>query len=286
MKYENAYRSAVQFMESNESKEFDLSEAQVEELAKRIAMRVKVDIVMQPEAVLSHATALFPPPDPDYVRRTTPPKQSREQAIAVIVDFLNHGWKLVAPGCLLPTDASKTNHKLFFDEVNARFARGELIRQDFLADIGANLFHSGVLEKEKPASPVVPAPPPPSSPQEQARELAKKIAAQERSLNDRTKSPIRGAREAAEPLISSKVVLTEGAKAALNEKAARDNAIVQEALSRINTFTGYSHSKTYSGRAALREVFKSEMDLGKSAEDVLAAVEAEADRLAGNSSVR
>ena len=282
---ENAYRSVVAFMGSDASEGFDLTDAQAEELTKRLMMRVKVDVVLEPEATLPHASALFPPPDPDYVRRTTSqqkPKQTHEQAVAVITDFLNTKWGLVAPGCLLPT-VSKINHAAFFDAVNAWAKQGGLIRADYLADIAASLFQRGALEKTPaPVEVVPPPPPPPPTP----RELEQKRVKFERSLNDSSTSPIRGAKENARLLVPKSAPLTEEAKAALNEKAARDNAIVNEALSRISNFAGASHSRTYSGRVALREVFQAAMNEGKPAEEVLRAVEAEADRLAGNSSIR
>ena len=81
MKYELAYQSAANFAVSDEVQGFDLSEEQVAELAKRIARRVKLDLIMTPHAVLPHAEALFPKPDEDYVRRTNgrvvPPRQTR-----------------------------------------------------------------------------------------------------------------------------------------------------------------------------------------------------------------
>lgn len=277
--FQNALRSVTQFIGSDVSDGFDLDDAQVDTLAKRLTMRCKVDIVMSPEAILPFAAETFP----ELVKDDEPPKQqkqTREQAIAVITAFLNNDWASIAPGCLLPT-VSKINHKLFFDGVNASANRNGFVRRDHLADIAGGLFQRGLLEKI--AAPAEPPPPPPPPPTE--NDLNNKRVAFEQSLNDPTKSPIRGAKENALPLVP-KVTLTEEQKQAANEKAARDNAIVNEALSRISNFAGASHSRTYSGRAALRSVFQAAMDEGKPAEEVLRAVEAEANRLAGNSSIR
>lgn len=295
MRYENAYKSVVEFLGSDAGSGFDLTDAQVEELAERLVMRIKPDFVMEPAAVEPHAAALFPKPDEDYVKRTSgrvvpprqqQPKQTREQQIEAIRDFLNTKWNLVAPGCLLPIPAqSKVNHKLFFDEVNARAARGELIRADYLADIAGGLFQRGLLEKTPVPVEVVPPPPPPS-PAEQARELAKKQYAVDRSLNNSETSPIRGAREAAKPLVQPKVALTEEQRQAKEAANRETDAIIAEALSRVNGYMSYSHSKTYSGRSALKAAFERAMDEGLPASDVLRAVEAEASRLTDSGSIR
>lgn len=287
MKYENAYRSVVEFLGSNVGSEFDLTDAQAEELAKRLVTRVKVDIVMQPEAVLSHAEALFPKPDEDYLRRqqqkSQQPKQAHAEAVEVIRQFLNNDWASVAPGCLLPT-VSKINHKLFFDAVNASANKNGFVRRDHLANIAGYLFQHALLEKA--AAPAEPPPPPPPSPQEQARELAKKQYDFGRKINDRDTSPIKGAKEAAKMLVDHKPVLTESQRLALNAKKREDDAIIAEALRRVEGYQGYSHSRSFSGRGQLREVFKKAMDEGLPASDVLRAVEAEASRLTDSGSIR
>jgi hypothetical protein len=80
--------------------------------------------------------------------------------------------------------------------------------------------------------------------------------------------------------------MLEEQKQALNTKTEKDNAIIADVQSRINTFTGATHSKTYSGRDALKQTFVDAMNKGLSAEQVQKAVEAKLDSFAGNNSVR
>lgn len=300
MKYENAYRSVLQFLESDVSDGFDLDDAQAEALAKRLVMRVSVDVIMQPEAVLPHAEALFLKPDEDYTRRqqqSQQPKQTRDEILKVCAKFFNvdanHPEKKTFWECVCPlnpppitkdaTVGSEINRKVFFTEVDKFVAAGKPIRIDVLTDIAACLSRANQLERyPAPAEP----PPPPPSPQELAREQAKKLASFERALNDPTKSPIRGAKESAQPLIQPKAVLTEQQLAAKEAANREIDAIIAEAMSRVNGYSSYSHSKTYSGRAALKAVFEQAMNDGLSAPDVLRAVEAEASRLTDSGSIR
>lgn len=299
MKYENAYRSVVEFLGSDAGSGFDLTDAQVEELAKRLVMRVKPDLVMEPAAVESHAAALFPKPDPDYVRRTTPPsqqKQTREEILKVCAKFFNvdanHPEKKTFWECVCPlnpppitkeaTVGSEINRRIFFAEVDKFVAAGKPIRIDVLTDIAAYLSRANQLERYPAPVEVVPPPTPPSE-----RDLHNEQVARDRAMNQRDMSPIKGAKEKATPLITEhKAVLTEEQRVALNAKKREDDATIAEALSRINGYSSYSHSRTYSGRAQLREVFQASMDSGKSAEDVLAAVVAKIDVLTDNGSVR
>lgn len=303
MKYENAYRSVVQFMESGQSNGFDLSDSQVEELAKRLVMRVKVDVVMTPEAVLPHAEALFPKPDADYVRRNSPQqqqKQTREEILKVCAKFFNvdanHPEKKTFWECVCPLNpppitkeaqvGSEINRKIFFAEVDKFVAAGKPIRIDVLTDIAAYLSRANQLERYPAPVEVVPPPPPPS-PQEQARELAKKQYDFGRKINDRDTSPIKGAKEQAQ-LLGKPVasVLTEEQRVALNEKKRADDAVIAEAQHRISTFTGRNHSRTFSGRAELTSIFTAAMDEGVDANEVLARVDQAIDRLTPNSSIR
>ena len=289
MKYEDAQNSVLTYLGSDIGR--DLDEDQVEQLTRKLTYTVRNNGPIVPEAVAVHVDQLFPEREEDEnMHRTSAApvkqKQSRDEITKTLSDFFNKGlWSLVAPGCPPPItqDAkigSKINHAAFFAQVNGMIARGDLIRADYLSEIVVNLFQRGLLEKYPEPSQVIEPPTPPT-----AREIAQKQYALDRILNQRDTSPIRGAKEKA-ALISPKVTLTEEQKTAQNEKAARDNSIIQDAISRINTFTGASHSRTYSGRAALRETFQTAMDEGKTAEEVLAAVESKADQLAGNSSIR
>lgn len=302
MQYENAYRSVVQYVGSNIGK--DLSEEQVEKLTRKLTHTVRNSITeMIPEAVAPHAEQLFPElfdqgeGDMQQHQRVVPPrdrKQTREEIFAVCAKFFNvdanHPEKKTYWECVCPlnpppitkkaTVGSEINRKVFFAEVDKFVAAGKLIRIDVLTDIAACLSRANQLERYPAPVEVVPPPPPPS-----ARDLHNQQVARDRAMNDPSTSPLKGAKESAKLLVRP-TVLTEAQKTALNAKAARDNAIVQEALSRINGYTGYSHSRTYSGRAALRSVFQAAMDEGKPAEEVLRVVEAEANRLAGNSSIR
>lgn len=85
---------------------------------------------------------------------------------------------------------------------------------------------------------------------------------------------------------SAPLPLTEPQKQALNAKTAHDNQIIADVQSRINNFTGTTHSKTYSGRDALKQTFVDAMNKRLSAEAVQKAVEAKIDSMAGNNSVR
>jgi hypothetical protein len=80
--------------------------------------------------------------------------------------------------------------------------------------------------------------------------------------------------------------MTEGQKQAQNAKAERENQIIADVQSRINSYTGATHSKTYSARDALKQTFVDAMNKGLSAEQVQKAVEAKLDSFAGNNSVR
>lgn len=282
MKYEDAQNSVLAYLGSDIGR--DLDEDQAEQLTRKLTYTVRNNGPIVPEAVAVHADQLFPESEEDEMQRVVPPRQprqSREQAIAVITDFLNTKWGLVAPGCLLPTPTeSKINHKLFFDEVNAWVKQGGLVRADYLADMVAKL--RGLLEKPAPPQPVVVEPPAPPSP----REIAQKQYALDRRLNNRDTSPIRGAKAKAASLTPNSAPLTEEAKAAINGKNEADNEIIQTALWRVNNFLGHTHGRTASGRAALKETFENAMNEGKTAQEVLEVVVSKIDELAGNSSIR
>lgn len=291
MKYENAYRSVLQFVGSDIGDGFDLDDAQAEELAKRLVHRVSVDVVLEPSAVLPHAEALFPKSDPDYMRRTNgrvvpprekQPKQTHAEAVEVIRQFLNNDWASIAPGCLLPT-VSRINHKLFFDGVNASANKNGFVRRDHLADIAGGLFQRGLLEKAAAAAPAEPPPPPPPP---TVNDLNNKRVAFERKLNDRDTHPVRGAQEKAQPLVDRKPVLTEEQRLALNEQKRADDSKIAEAQRLISLFTAGSHTKTFSGRTAAQAAFREAMDAGKSAADVLRAVETKIDQITDNGSIR
>jgi hypothetical protein len=85
---------------------------------------------------------------------------------------------------------------------------------------------------------------------------------------------------------SAPLPLTEPEKQARNAKAAYDNQIIADVQSRINNYTGATHSKTYAGRDALKQTFVDAMNKRLSAEAVQKAVEAKIDSMAGNNSVR
>lgn len=104
-------------------------------------------------------------------------------------------------------------------------------------------------------------------------------------MNDRETSPLKGAKESAK-IQDHKPVLTEAQRVELNIKKRAEDSLVAEALSRVDGYSSYSHSKTFSGRAQLRETFKEAMDAGKSAREVLDAVVAKIDQLVDNGSVR
>jgi len=75
-------------------------------------------------------------------------------------------------------------------------------------------------------------------------------------------------------------------KAALNAKNAQDDQIILDVQSRIANYTSYNHSKTYSGRDALKQTFVNAMNRRLSAEQVQKEVEAKIDSMAGNNSIR
>lgn len=288
MRYENAQQSVLNYVASDLGR--DLDDAQVEKLTQYLARTQRVEVIMLPEAVEPHVVDLFGDAE-DEVPSRQPQKQTRAEALQVLADFFNSGeWEKVAPGTIpgivshdgVTKIASMINHRAFVQAVDAHVSKGGLVRRDHLSGILLDLFLSGALERSPQTVEPAPPPPPPS-----ARDLHNAQVKRDKAMNDASTSPIKGAKSKPAPLVDDhKPTLTEEQKQAANEKAARDNAIVQEALSRINTYAGSSHSRTYSGRAALREAFQEAMDSVKTAEEVLAAVDARANQLAGNSSIR
>jgi hypothetical protein len=81
-------------------------------------------------------------------------------------------------------------------------------------------------------------------------------------------------------------VLTEQQKAALSARNDEQNTILSEAQSRIQGFTGHSHGKTASGRAALTEIFTQGVHAGLDAKQILDSVVNKINSLAGNDSIR
>lgn len=277
---ENAYRSVVAFIGSDAGEGFDLDDEQVEKLAKHLRGAVKVDVVMVPEAVLPHATELFP-----HMGR-----QSEEEIKEVANRYAASGhWQQVSAGYAPPwgVGASKANFLLLANAIKDFRATGKRLRVDHIAEIVFALANRGVLERV-PQTVVVEtaAPPPPPTPAELAREKAKKIAAKERSLQNRDVSPIRGAKSQPAVLADHKDVLTEAQKEEINAKNNADNEIIQTALWRLNTFTGRTHGHTASGRAVLKATFEESMDAGLAAQAVLDAVVAKIDQLTDSGSIR
>lgn len=227
--------------------------------------------------------------------RVVPPRkavQQTRQDIAQIIDaYVRSGhWQSVASEFVTPWKGSgsngavgsRTNYVFLARAVHDHLAAGKPLRLTDIMEIVHALAQSGVLERH-PQVQVVEVPV--EAPEPSARELHNRQVRIDRAMNDRETSPIRGAKEKAKPLLKP-TTNTNLAEAEASEKAARENAIVNEALSRINTFTGHTHGRTASGRAALREAFQMAMDQGLSAKEVLAAVETKASELAGNSSIR
>lgn len=217
--------------------------------------------------------------------QAAPPQQSIEDVVQVVKKYEQTGhWQSCASQFESPA-RSKANFVLLANAIKDFRETGKHIRVADICDIVLRLASAGVFERV-PTVQVVETPKPVEvAPEPDARELHNRQVKIERAMNDRDTSPIKGAKERPQQLIKP-IDNSNVAEAAASEKAARENAIVQEALSRINTFTGHSHSRTASGRAAMREEFQAAMNEGKPAEEVLAAVEAEASRLSGNSSIR
>lgn len=239
------------------------------------------------ESSMSTSTRVVPPREKPQA--AAPPPQTPQELEAVMKAYVatNH-WQTVAPNSAPPWAfngdlmfvGSRTNLALLkakLKEMGVQRIRVTDIQEAVFALVEANVFARTpqVQVVEKPVE----------APKPSERELHNRQVRIERALNDRSTSPIRGAKESAKPLIKP-TTNSNLAEAAASEKAERENAIVNEALSRINTFTGHTHGRTASGRAALRETFQIAMDQGLSAKEVLAAVETKASELAGNSSIR
>lgn len=224
---------------------------------------------------------------PSLESRTAPPRQTDDAVIAEAVKYTRSGhWENCLSEYAVPYKVengllnigSKTNYALFLSILR------EIPRPVRVADIMERVMQARAVFERVPQTVVVEKPVE-VAPEPDARELHNRQVKIDRAMNDRDTSPIRGAKEKAQPLIKP-IDNSNLAEAAASEKAAQDNAIINEALSRINMFTGHSHSRTASGRASMREVFQAAMNEGKSASEVSAAVEAEASRLSGDSSIR
>lgn len=296
MKYEDAKQSALDYMASDISR--DLDDVQVEQLIRHLANstfgtatatgHVPHNGPIRPQAVANIVAKLFPVQKHQRVvpPREQQPKQTHDEILAEIAAYFNQGWwSQIAPGTIpaVTTDAkigSKINHAAFFDAVTARINRGEQINRDSLNVIVLNLFQRGLLEKPQPV--VAPPPPPPTQ-----NDLNNDRVRRDRAMNDPSKSPIKGSKESAKPLVTEhKSVLTEEQRVALNEKKRTDDAVIAEAQHRISNHTGYNHGQTFSHRRQLEEVFRQAMDEGVEAKEVLSRVVEKIDSLVDNGSVR
>lgn len=175
---------------------------------------------------------------------------------------------------------SQTNSDIFWSIV------GKMKQPIRDADIMVAVMDARDRFERKPVAALPPPPKPKPSPQELAREAHNRQLKKDRAMNDPSKHPIQGygTKDAAADVPKKKENSLE--EQARSEKAARENAIVNTALDRINAFQGSSHSRTVSGRAQLRSVFQAAMDAGQPAEAVLAAVEAETNKLFDSGSIR
>lgn len=218
----------------------------------------------------------------------TPPPQSARDIDAEFTSYAqtNH-WELVAsqfakPYVLQngrPFIGSRTNMQLLKNKLTAMGL--QRIGADDIKAAVNELVRAGVFER----MPVQAPPPPPPSADELAREAHNKTVRIERKLNDRDTSPIRGAKEKAQPLLKP-VTNTNVAEQIASEKAAADNATVREAQRLISVFTGSSHARTFSGRAHLESVLMAALDEGVGAQEALARVQQAVDKLQDSGSIR
>ncbi len=74
-------------------------------------------------------------------------------------------------------------------------------------------------------------------------------------------------------------VMTELEKAKLNAYNENQNRIIADVLSKIRTYTGRIHSRTFSGRAELTKVFEDGMNRRLKAEQIEKLVDAKLDKL-------
>lgn len=220
---------------------------------------------------------------PPLASRAAAP-QSVEDIVQVVKKYEQTGhWQSCASQFESPA-RSKANFALLANAIKDFRATGQHLRVDHVAEIVMRLASAGVFERVPTVQAVEVAKPVEVAPEPDARELHNRQVRIEKSLQDRTTSPIRGAREKAAPLL--KTDNTNIVESAASEKAAQDNNTISIAISRIDAFRGHSHSRTASGKAQLRAVFQEQMDNGASAEAVLAAVEAEANKLVDSGSIR
>lgn len=249
----------------------------------RILRRRFPESFSREEKSMSTTGRAVPPREKPQAPAPPPSPQTAQELETIMKQYVdtNH-WQTLCPNSAQPWTfrdgvmyvGSRTNLALL--KAKLKEMGVQRIRVTDIQEAVNALALAGVFERIPQVQ--APPPPPPPKPKPTAYEL-------DRLMNQRDSHPVKGAKEAAKPLLKP-VDNTNVAERARSAEAARENSIINEALSHINGYSGYSHSRTFSGRAALREVFQTAMDAGKPAEEVLDAVATKINQLAGDSSVR
>jgi hypothetical protein len=291
--------NAVHRFQESEYYADDLTVGQTERLISAVMNQRLVDGTVPVEIIASIAAELFPentdtrrPPlrkAGSYAsERVTPPRQEQSQAEknTIIAAALGEYWDryfaslepIFTPDGKGINPKARLSHMAVVNMLNG--LKGPITINRVLSEI-ARLAANGLMQaKETPpkvVEKIVVAPPP------DAAEIRRKQLELERKMNEAPAIKGRGKVEDQKP---RPVVLTEPEKAALSARNDEQNAILSEAQSRIQGYSGHTHSKTYSGRAVLTELFTQGVHAGLDAKQILDSVISKIDQLAGSSSVR